>query len=216
MRHPPVSARCPGEGPRRRLLLPLPSPRTRCVGGEAWLCGSVSPAHLTAARVPHPLPWLRPARSHVFERGLSVCITLSPASHPSALKRLRGCQRVATVPDVCSPRATGLRLRPGARSGWRAAGGLPSRLPSSPTAGGEGRLRGTSRGDTGARRGDAGGWARVKSGFDNHLEGSSIKRYSEVAEAMTTLQYHPIEETGDATIRWDCSACKQPCRRVAQ
>jgi len=42
------------------------------------------------------------------------------------------------------------------------------------------------------------GWA-----FDNHLEGSSIKRYSEVAEAMTTLQYHPIEETGDATIRWD-------------
>ena len=42
-----------------------------------------------------------------------------------------------------------------------------------------------------------------KIAFDNHLEGSSIKRYSEVAEAMTTLQYHPIEETGDATIRWD-------------
>ena len=35
----------------------------------------------------------------------------------------------------------------------------------------------------------------AKRPFDNHLEGSSIKRYSEVAEAMTTLQYHPIEET---------------------
>src|SRR5262245_24373781 len=34
----------------------------------------------------------------------------------------------------------------------------------SPAAGGEGRLRGTPGGDTGARRGDAGGWARVKSG----------------------------------------------------
>jgi hypothetical protein len=39
--------------------------------------------------------------------------------------------------------------------------------------------------------------------FDNHLEGSSIKRYSEVAEAMTTLQYHPSEETGEATLRGD-------------
>ena len=28
----------------------------------------------------------------------SVCISPSPASHPSVLKRLRGCQRVATVP----------------------------------------------------------------------------------------------------------------------
>jgi hypothetical protein len=47
----------PWGGPRRRLLLPLSSPRTRCVGGEAWLCGgSVSPARLAAARVPHPLP----------------------------------------------------------------------------------------------------------------------------------------------------------------
>ena len=85
MRHPPVSARCPGEGPRRRLLLPLPPSRTRCVGGEAWLCGgSVSPARLAAARVPHPLPWPRPAHAHVCERGLSVCISPSPASHPSA------------------------------------------------------------------------------------------------------------------------------------
>jgi len=54
---------------------------------------------------------------------------------------------MTTVPDVCSPRATGLR----ARSGWRA--GRPGRLPSSPAAGGEGQLRGTSRGDTGKRTG---------------------------------------------------------------
>jgi hypothetical protein len=32
--------------------------------------------------------------------------------------------------------------------------------------------------------------------FDNHIEGSSIKRYSEVAEAMSNLRYHPIEEIG--------------------
>src|SRR5262249_24920046 len=36
--------------------------------------------------------------------------------------------------------------------------------------------------------------------FDNHLEGSSIKRYSEVAEAMSNLPYHPIEETEDVTL----------------
>jgi hypothetical protein len=44
---------------------------------------------------------------------------------------------------------------------------------------------------------------RAKMPFDNHLEGSSIKRYSEVAEAMSNLPYHPIEETGDATLRRD-------------
>jgi hypothetical protein len=70
-----------------------------------------------------------------------------PASHPSALSPLNmeapprvpeGCNRpMTTVPDVCSPSASGLRLR----------------------------LRGTPGGDTGTRRGDAGGWARVKSGF---------------------------------------------------
>ena len=44
-----------------------------------------------------------------------------------------GCHRpMTTVPDVCSPSATGLRLRSGALSGWRAAGGLLS----SPTADG--------------------------------------------------------------------------------
>ena len=36
--------------------------------------------------------------------------------------------------------------------------------------------------------------------FDNHLETSSIKRYSEVAEAMSNRQYHPIEETAEVTI----------------
>jgi hypothetical protein len=98
VRHPPVSARCPGAGPRRRLL-PLPSPRTRYVGGEARRCGgSVFPACLAAARGPHPLPGPRPARSYAFVRGLSVCISLSLAPHPSTLKRLRVCQSVATVP----------------------------------------------------------------------------------------------------------------------
>ena len=59
------------------------------------------------------------------------------------------------------------RPAPAARRAERVArGGRPARPPpSSPAAGGEGRLRGASRGDTGARRGDAGGWARVKSGF---------------------------------------------------
>jgi hypothetical protein len=60
---------------------------------------------------------------------------------------------MTTVPDVCSPSATGLRLRPGARSGWRTAGGLLGRLPSSPAAGGEERLRGPCRG-TRARDGE--------------------------------------------------------------
>jgi hypothetical protein len=40
-----------------------------------------------------------------------------------------------------------------------------------------------------------------KIAFDNHLEGSSTERYSMVAEAMSNLRYHPIEETGNATIR---------------
>jgi hypothetical protein len=53
-------------------------------------------------------------------------------------------------------------------------------------------LRGCAPVDTGA-----------KIPLDNHLEGSSIKRYSEVAEAMSNRRYHPIEETEDATIRRD-------------
>ena len=61
-----------------------------------------------------------------------------------------------------------------------------------PPAGGAGGLQGAcSRG------------TRAKRPFDNHLEGSSIKRYSEVAEAMRNLRYHPIEETGEATRRRD-------------
>jgi hypothetical protein len=32
------------------------------------------------------------------------------------------------------------------------------------------------------------GCARVKSGFDNHLEGSSIERYSQIAETMPNLR----------------------------
>jgi hypothetical protein len=40
--------------------------------------------------------------------------------------------------------------------------------------------------------GARGRWQRP---FDNHLEGASIERYSEVAEAMNNLQHHSIEET---------------------
>ena len=86
---------------------------------------------------------------HAFESVSHSSASLTPQrSHPSALKRLRVYQRVATVPDVCTslrlaidkPRrlhqsfrlAHGLRLR---RSAWRAARtahGLPGGLPSSP------------------------------------------------------------------------------------
>ena len=52
--------------------------------------------------------------------------------------------------------------------------------------------------------------------FDNHLEGSSIKRYSEVAEARSNRLYHPSEKTGDATIRRNRSACKQQGRRLTR
>jgi hypothetical protein len=61
---------------------------------------------------------------------------------------------MTTVPDVCNPSASGLLLGPGARRGWRAPGDLPGRLPRSPAAGGEGRLRGTPGGhgrETGRR-----------------------------------------------------------------
>jgi hypothetical protein len=65
--------------------------------------------------------------------------------------------------DLCAGHphaAPGQRLRPGARSGWRAAGGLPGRRTHSPAAGVEGRLRGTP-GGTWARDGEtlAGGLA---------------------------------------------------------
>jgi hypothetical protein len=86
-------------------------------------------------------------------------------SHPSALKRLRVCQRVATVPDVC----TSLRLaidkpRPapsplcmacgadGARPAWRSTA-------LSPAAGVRVRLGRAPSGDTGEVRGGAGGLA---------------------------------------------------------
>jgi len=52
--------------------------------------------------------------------------------------------------------------------------------------------------------------------FDNHLKGSSSKRYSEVAEAMSNRRYHPSEETSDATIRRDWSTCKQQGRRLTR
>jgi len=60
---------------------------------------------------------------------------------------------LTTVPDVCSPGATGLRLRPGARSGWRTVGGLPGCLPISPATGGaaEGHVQGEHGRETGRR-----------------------------------------------------------------
>ena len=70
-----------------------------------------------------------------------------------------------------------------------------------PVARGAGRRQ--ARAPEGAEWHGVGGRGWWKRPFDNHLEGSSIKRYSAVAEAMTTLQYHPIEEIGDATLRWD-------------
>jgi hypothetical protein len=36
---------------------------------------------------------------------------------------------------------------------------------------------------------------RWKRPFDNHLEGSSIERYSKVVEAVNNLWHNPIEET---------------------
>jgi hypothetical protein len=38
-----------------------------------------------------------------------------------------------------------------------------------------------------------GGGAKIA--FDNHIEGSSIERYSKVVKAMNDLQHNPIEET---------------------
>ena len=43
-------------------------------------------------------PFQEEADIFALDKDLSVCISLSPASHPSALKRLRVCQRMATVP----------------------------------------------------------------------------------------------------------------------
>jgi hypothetical protein len=62
----------------------------------------------------------------------------------------------------------------GCQQGWPAPGALVRRR--FPVARGHGQGAGR------CRRG-----ARVKSGCDNHLEGSSIKRYSKVAQAMNNL-----------------------------
>ena len=56
------------------------------------------------------------------------------------------------------------RRRPGALSGWRVAGCRPGGLPLTRRWRG-GAAEGHFQGDMGERRGDAGGWARVKSGF---------------------------------------------------
>ena len=115
-------------------MLPLP---VRGWGGMAVLR-----ARPAAARVPHPLPWPRPAR-HAFERGARyanarcpiVCTPLRSAAG------LRVCQSVVNrhlmpaplqqLPAVCtSLRCAGLSLLPA----WCAAGlagGQPGGLTSS-------------------------------------------------------------------------------------
>ena len=60
---------------------------------------------------------------------------------------------LTTVPDVCSPDATGLRLRPGARRGWRTVGSLPGGLPISPATGGGGAAEGHVQGEHGRETG---------------------------------------------------------------
>jgi hypothetical protein len=85
----------------------------------------------------------------------------------------------------------------GSLSGRLAAGSLPGGLAGTRAYWGEPLPV--------ARGASAALWRAPREGqekrpFDNHLEGFSIKRYSAVAEAMSNRRYHPIEETGDATI----------------
>ena len=120
-------------------------------------------------------------------RSASVCqgfttdlAAFASVSHPSALKRLRVCQRVATVPDVCPslrlardspdvcpslfalPAACAFTALRGVRRGRCAVCLAVYRaLPSRWRAGAAGE---SSQGDTGEVQGGAGGWARVKSG----------------------------------------------------
>ena len=87
MCHRPVSDCCHGEGPRRRLLLRLTSPRTRRVGGEAWPSGVIPapPGRLAAACRQDPLPWQRHARTRV------------PQSQPPPPQRLQRCKSVTAL-----------------------------------------------------------------------------------------------------------------------
>ena len=65
------------------LALRLRPPLTRPVGGEAWSsCVSVSPARPVVARVPHPLPWPRPAHSHALNEALATTMLAVPLFVP--------------------------------------------------------------------------------------------------------------------------------------
>jgi hypothetical protein len=94
---------------RLRLLpwrgtTPLPSPRTRRVGGEAWpSCVSVSPTRPAVARVPHPLPWQRPARPHACASVSRSC-ALSHRVLQSQPQRLQRCKSfcMSSAHRVCS------------------------------------------------------------------------------------------------------------------
>ena len=91
MCHRPISDRCHGKGPRRRLLLRLTSPRTRQVAGKTWPSGvSVSPGCPAAARAPHPY------RGRVLRARtpLATPMLAVPSCVPASAAGLRVCQSV--------------------------------------------------------------------------------------------------------------------------
>jgi hypothetical protein len=131
-------------------------------------CPWFHPSHVQGTRMLAGLPgpcWAVQYRGSVRADLVQLHPLTLQRSHPSALKRLRVCQRVATVPDGC----TSLRLaidkpRPapsplcvacgadGARPAWRST-------ELSPAAGVRVRLGRAPSGDTGEVRGGAGGLA---------------------------------------------------------
>ena len=138
---------------------PLPSASRGCRGATAlaWAAACtlarVCPRLSPRARCPSVCPRLLRVCQSVSHSPRRVCLSLSacgsPLSREAPTQVPEGCHRAMTiVPDAGSP-------------GHQA--GAPA-LASAAPLGGEGRLRGTPRGDTGVRRGDAGGWDCVKSG----------------------------------------------------
>jgi hypothetical protein len=112
---PPCRDACPGRaGPRYAW-------RRARVGLRRGRPGGAQGVHARRGWGTSALAWPRHRRA---------CARTEPppASHPSALSPLNmeapprvpeGCNRpMTTVPDVCSPRASGLRLRPAARPAW--------------------------------------------------------------------------------------------------
>jgi hypothetical protein len=127
--HRSVSDRCPGEGPRRRLLLRLPSPCTRACVGRHGRPASASPQRAPRLPVGHI-----PCEGHVLHartrlnEDLATTVLAVPSFVPLSSACARGLQPSQTFAapgqQAC---ACGLA---------RCAGGLPGGLPSSPAAGG--------------------------------------------------------------------------------